>query len=423
MRAYSSQELLGSASQLGSIIKHHRPNLEVYEDFYRNIHQNPEISGLEKHTASVVGVHLQRLGFEVHANIGFHGVAGTLHNGPGKTILIRAELDALPIREETGLPYKSTKVMADRYGRDRPVMHACGHDMNMAALLAASALLYSARDEWSGTIIVVFQPDEEETGGARAMVNGGLYSKVPVPDIMLGQHVVPLPAGKIAIRSGPILMAADTMKVRIIGGPCSHSPNPQNCVDPVPVAMRIVMQLQDVVIKELGFDSSATVACWGIHAGYPGNDYVDHVDFLLDIKTLNLDIRAKVLAIVENFIKTECRQSGTPQDPVINTTVRAPLTTNDPSIVVPIEAAFSAYFKSDSVEMVVSRATEDFSLLGADYNVPYAYWNFGGSPYNPEEGVPYNHSPFFGPAIQPTLQAGTDAMALAVLAFLSISDG
>lgn len=182
---------------------------------------------MESKTATLVAQHLRGLGFEVYTDIGGNGVAAVFHNGPGKTVLMRAELDALPILEETDLPYKSTKNMIDRYGNERPIMHACGHDMNMATLLGASALLKAAAQTWSGTVVVVFQPDEEETGGAQAMIDEGLYAKVPVPDIMLGQHLVPAKSGTVAIRSGPVLVAADSANVRVTGGPCPGV-NPSN---------------------------------------------------------------------------------------------------------------------------------------------------------------------------------------------------
>lgn len=307
--------------------------------------------------------------------------------------------------------------MVDRYGNERPIMHACGHDMNMATLLGATALLKSAAEKWSGTLIIVFQPDEEETGGAQAMVDDGLYTKVPVPDIMLGQHVVPLAAGKVAIRPGPVLVAADAVNVRVIGGPCPGI-NPQMGVDPIALSMRIISGLQDAVRDEVGPDEDATVACWGFHGGIPGNDYVAHVDFLLDIKTVKPSIRKRVLAVVEKGIRDECEVAGTPQPPVINFSVRAPLTKNDQSVAGSISQVFEGYFGALAVDMNLTRACEDFATLGASHGVPYAYWNFGGGGNDTEGAGPTNHSPFFAPAIQPTLQAGTDAMALAALTFL-----
>jgi amidohydrolase len=390
--------------------------LHPYEDFYRTVHHHPEISGMETQTAALVAEHLSRLGFRVHEGIGGHGVAGVFENGDGNVILMRAELDALPILEETTLTYKSAKRMTDRYGNERPVMHACGHDMNMATLLGSAALLKSSAEKWSGTLVVIFQPDEEEAGGARAMVNDGLYSLVPKPDIMLAQHVVPSAAGTVAIRSGPVLVAADSANVRITGGPC-QSINPQQCIDPIPLAMKIILRLQDAVRDEVGPDEDATVACWGFHAGIPGNDYVAFVDFLLDIKTIKPDIREKVLAVIDRQIRDGCKTAGTPEDPIIHFNVRAPLTQNDPSHTETISQAFSAYFADQLIEMQFTRSTEDFSTLGASHDVPYIYWNYGGSECI-EEPVAINHSPFFAPSIYPTLLTGTDAMALAALTYL-----
>ncbi|KAI1756794.1 hypothetical protein F4782DRAFT_526469 [Xylaria castorea] len=407
---------LSDISLLRSIVNDYRPDLATYEEFYRQVHQDPEISGMESDTAALVAQHLRRLDFEVHTGIGGHGVAAVFHNGQGKTILMRAELDALPILEETDLSYKSTKRMIDRYGNDRPVMHACGHDMNMATLLGASALLKAAAHNWSGTLVIVFQPDEEETGGAQAMINDGLYTKVPIPDIMLAQHIVPSKSGTVSIRSGPVLVAADSVNVRVTGGP-RPGVNPQKCVDPIPVAMKIISQLEDEVRREVGPYEDATVACWGFHAGVSGNDYIAYADFLLDVKTVKPTVREKVLHVIKRSIEDGCRAANTPQEPVVNFTVRAPLTTNDPSVSGAISRVFGGYFETNAVEMQFTRACEDFSTLGAKHSVPYAYWNFGGS-QTTEEPVPTNHSPFFAPAIQPTLQVGTNAMALAALTFL-----
>ncbi|KAI0097556.1 hypothetical protein GGR51DRAFT_540697 [Nemania sp. FL0031] len=398
------------------IVNEHRPDLAAYEEFYRQVHKDPEISGMESKTAALVVYHLKALDFKVHTGIGGHGVAAVFHNGQGKTILMRAELDALPILEQTNLPYKSTKRMIDRYGNERPIMHACGHDMNMASLLGASAILKASAKKWKGTVVIIFQPDEEETGGAQAMVDDGLYEKIPKPEIMLAQHLVPSRSGTVAIRSGPVLGAADSVNVRIIGGPCSGV-NPQQCVDPIPVAIEIVLGLEDKVREKLKSGAYVTVACWGFHAGIPGNDYVAYADFTLDIKTLDPAVRENVHEVLKEIIEDGCKAANTPQRPIIDFKVRAPLTSNDPSVTEAISRVFTQYFKDNAVEMQPTRACEDFSILGAKHFSPYAYWNYGGSE-TAEENLPTNHSPFFAPPIQPTLRAGVDAMALAALTFL-----
>jgi amidohydrolase len=356
----------------------------------------------------------------VTTNIGGHGVVGILRNGPGKTILIRAELDALPILEQSDVPYKSTKRMVDRYGNERPVMHACGHDMKTAELLGASALLKAAKEYWSGRFITLFQPDEEETGGAQAMVNDGLYDKIPVPNVILAQYLVPLMGGQAAVKSGPALVAADAVNVRVTGGPCEGSANPQWCVDPIPLAMGIVTQLQNHVRRHIGSEEEASIACWGFHAGDPGNNYVAYADFLLDVKTVDSVARKRVLELIDEKIRADCEAAHTLKEPSITSSVRAPLTNNNDETTTQVRAAFDTYFGSRSVSMKLTRACEDFSILAAPHDVPYTYWNFGGSKEAKGE-IPSNHSPLYAPLIEPTLEMGTDAMALAVLSFVAKS--
>jgi amidohydrolase len=359
----SMTAIVPDSALLREVVEVFRPDLTQYADFYRDVHKHPELAAMEKETAGKVVAHLTRVGFTVHSGIGGHGVVGVFHNGVGKTILMRAELDALPILEQTDLPYRSQQRMRDRYENLRPTMHACGHDMNMAALLAAAHLLKAASHRWKGTILVVFQPEEEELTGAMAMLNGGFYDLVPVPDIMLAQHLVPARAGTVAIRSGPVLVAADTMRIRVIGGPCEDSINPQFCVDPILLATRIVSELQDAVTVVVGPDEDATVACWGFHAGVPGNDYVAYADILLDIKTVKPDIRQRVLGLVTKLFLDQCRAAGVPRDPETNHSVRAPLTSNHESIVNPIDRVFRDYFTSNMADMALVRSTEDFRSL------------------------------------------------------------
>ncbi|KAK4141401.1 uncharacterized protein C8A04DRAFT_39129 [Dichotomopilus funicola] len=387
---------IADSTLLQSIVDAHQPDFSLYTGFYRDVHQHPEISAMEEDTAKKVVAHLERLGYTVHTGIGGHGVVVVLQNGNGgKKILMRAELDALPIQEQTNLPYRSQRRMIDRYGNERPVMHACGHDMNMAALLAAADLLKSASAKWTGTILILFQPDEGETSGARDMVDDGLYDRVPVPDLMLGQHVVPARAGTVAIKpSGSVLVAADSMRVRVTGGPCENTVNPQICVDPIPLSMQIVSELQDAVTKEIGPDQDATLACWGFWAGEPGNDHVAYADMLLDIKTVKPEIRRRVIDLIKEKFQNDCRAAGMPRDPEFNITVRAPLTSNHDDVGGPIAHVFRAYFGEKMTEMAFTRACEDFSVLGEVHD-------------DVAEPIPTNHSPFFAPEVDLTLKTGT----------------
>ncbi|KAH6856372.1 hypothetical protein B0I37DRAFT_333707 [Chaetomium sp. MPI-CAGE-AT-0009] len=421
---------LPNSALVRDMVESYRPQLWEYADFYRDVHRRAELAGMEKETAEKVIAHLTELDFTVHSGIGGHGVAGVLKNGTGKTILMRAELYALPILEETNVPYRSERRRLDRYYVERPTMHACGHDMNMAALLAAAGLLRNAAEFWNGILVVVFEPGGEESTGAKAMLDGGLYDLVPVPDIMLGQHVVPARAGTVAIRSSPVLVGADTMRIRVIGGPCEGSTNPQSCVDPTLLAMRIVSGLQDAVTNEVGQDEYATVACLAFHAGVPEDDYIacrgvhtagnDYADVLLDIKTVKPDIRQRVLDLITKLFLDRCRAAGVPRDPEINHSVLASLTSNRESIVHPIDRVFREHFTSDVVDMDFVHSIDAFSVFGADHDIPYAYWNFGGIPKDAKEPLPTNHSPFFAPEVDLTLKTGTDAMALAALTFLLV---
>lgn len=195
-------------------------NTEKYEALYKHFHENPELSNLEVNTAKTVAAQLSDLqAFDITTNIGGHGLVGVLRNGPGNTILLRADIDGLPILEATGLPYSSTVTMADVQGVVRPVMHACGHDMHMTCLLAAAETLLKLKESWSGTLIVLFQPAEERGTGAKAMVDDGLYErhKIPVPDFVLGQHVMALRAGSVGSKMGTIMAGADSMKITLFG--------------------------------------------------------------------------------------------------------------------------------------------------------------------------------------------------------------
>ncbi len=248
-----------------STIHQYRPDLQPFEQVYRDIHKNPELSKQEVRTASIAASHLEALGdFIVHQRIGGYGVVGVLSNGPGPTVLLQADMDALPHLEKTNLDYASTKVVIDPEGKSTPVMHACGHDMHVATLMAAATLLHAAKSLWSGTLICLFQPNEETAGGARAMVADGLYEQekygIPTPDVVLGQHVHAMKAGVVALSGGPILTAVDSFEVRIFGK-SGHISRPDLCIDPVVTASHIIVRLQSIVTKEVRPEDFAVIAC------------------------------------------------------------------------------------------------------------------------------------------------------------------
>lgn len=404
------------------------PDLEPFESIYKDIHQYPELSCYEERTASVVAEILQSMGFAVHQNIGGHGVVGVLENGPGKVVMWRAELDALPIKEQTGLPFSSSEHMVDMWGREKPVMHACGHDMHMACLLAAAKLLSDARDEWKGALEVLFQPNEEHTGGAQAMVSDGLYDKVPKPDAVLAQHLIPMPSGSVSIKPGPVLASADTVKVRIFASE-GREINPHVAAELSIVASKIIMRLQSLV-QELCKDGFAAFRVDEIHAGAPGMDFVDQLDMVLDFKAYTPEIREKLLSGVNDIIEEEVTASGAAKKPEIASSIRAPLTSNDERMAGTLRTGFETFFGRDCVlEDVPCYPCEDFSILAREIQAPYVYWFLGKSDPTVldearKEGkfldkIPLEHSPFNAPLIHPTLETGMNALSIAALSLSS----
>ncbi|KAJ5852346.1 uncharacterized protein N7529_011731 [Penicillium soppii] len=409
-----------------TIIQKHRPALENYERIYRDIHASPELSGEERETSKIAEKHLKDLGFEVHANIGGYGVAGVLENGPGATILLRADMDALPMKEKTGLPYASTRVAKDNDGNLRPVAHACGHDLHVVSLMASAALLYSAREEWSGTLICVFQPAEETLSGAQAMIDDGLFDKIPKPDLVLAQHVMRMRAGQVSVRSGRLLTAADSFEVRIIGHG-GHASAPNACIDAVVIGAAVVSRLQTIVSREVNPLDLAIVSCGSINAGFNANIIPDECIIRINVRTYNPKTRKQVINSIKRIVKAECLASGAPEEPTIVPLSSTPATINDEETATALEKVFGSYFRNNLTEMEPTTASEDFSLLAAAANVPYAMWTFGGidekkwddalqsDSINELSG---NHSPYFAPVLQPTLRTGVDAMSLSALHFL-----
>jgi amidohydrolase len=233
------------------------------ERIYKDIHANPELSMQERRTASIAANWLREQGYEVTEGVGGTGVVGVLRNGEGATVLLRADMDALPMKENTGLPYASTRTGIDpASGRETAIAHSCGHDMHVTWLMGVTQVLAAKRDRWRGTVIAVFQPGEETGQGAQAMVDDGLTKRVPKPDVALGQHVMPLPAGRVAIRSGPMLSRSDSMEITMFGRG-GHGSGPETTVDPVVMASATVMRLQTVVSREISLTDDAVVTHGG----------------------------------------------------------------------------------------------------------------------------------------------------------------
>jgi len=400
------------------------------EELYRDLHRNPELSFQEHRTAAAMADHLRGWGYEVHTGIGKTGVVGILRNGEGPAVLLRSEIDALPVEEQTGLPYASTARGTDQAGNDVPVMHACGHDVHMTCLLGAAALLAGAREHWNGTLVTVFQPAEELGSGARSMVDEGLADLVGKVSVALTQHVLPFPSGEVASRPGIMFAMADSIKITVYGRG-GHGSMSQSSVDPVVLAAMIVIRLQTIVAREIAPTESAVVSVGSVQAGTKSNVITDHAVLLLNIRTYSEEVRTKVLDAVHRIVKAECQASQSPKDPEFEMYDHFPITDNDVATTARVRAAFDAVFGGESTDLALQTPSEDFSDIPDALGAPYSYWGLGC--IDPDiyekakaagriaQDIPVNHSALFAPVIQPTLDTGTKALVAASLAWLGHS--
>ena len=284
------------------------------EAFYKDLHAHPELSHHEHRTAGRVAAELEKYGLTVQAGIGGTGVVGQLGNGDGPTVLLRAELDALPIAEDTGADYASTVTTTGADGRQVPVAHACGHDMHMACLLAAVRLLADHRDRWNGTLLALFQPAEETGDGAQGMVADGLFTRIPAPDVALSQHLLPGIAGTVGTCPGPFMSAEDGIAITVYGRG-GHGALPQNTVDPVVLAAMIIVRLQTVVSRELTPGDTAIVTVGAVQAGARGNVIPDHAVLQLNMRSYSEPTRQRMLDAIRRIVRGECQASGSPREP------------------------------------------------------------------------------------------------------------
>jgi hippurate hydrolase len=402
--------------------------LSDVEALYTDVHAHPELSMQESRTAGLAADRLRAAGYDVTAGVGKTGVVGLLRNGDGPTVMLRADMDALPVEEMTGLPYASKVTAMDREGKTVPVMHACGHDIHVAWLVGASTLLAQARDAWRGTLMVVFQPAEETAEGARAMIDDGLFDRFPKPDVVLGQHVMVGPAGSIGGRPGAITSAADSLQIRLFGRG-AHGSMPQASIDPVVMAAATVMRLQTIASRELAATEAAVITIGSLQAGTKENVIPDDAIIKLNVRTFDAGVRKRVLAAIERIVNAEAAASGAPRPPEITTLDHYPLGVNDADASARVADAFRQHFPADRVQRVgAASASEDFGSFGTEWGVPSVFWFVGGTDpavyakakaANEINKIPTNHSPYFAPVMHPTLETGVETMVVGALAWLS----
>ncbi|MEV8532418.1 amidohydrolase [Streptomyces sp. NPDC051211] len=383
---------------------------------YLDLHRHPEPSGAEERTAHRFAQWLAEAGYEVTTGIGGHGVAAVLRNGDGPTVMLRAELDALPMRETTGLPYASRSEAA----------HACGHDLHLAAAAGAASLLAGSRPSWRGTVLVVGQPAEETLTGARALLADGLYERFGRPDTVLAQHAAPLPAGMVAHGYGPMTAGSVTFRV-VVHGRGGHAGAPHLAVDPVVAAAHVVTRLQTVVAREAAPTEPVAVTVGSFRAGDRANVIPDRAELDITVRAVGGTALAAAAAAVERVVRAECAAAACPRDPDIERVSDSPVTHPDPAATAAVRAAHVAEFGAERVAMwPPTLATEDFAHFGGD-GIRLAYWmlgSIGPAAWAAAPGagaaeklaaLPANHAPDFAPDPRTALPAGVRAMHAAAL--------
>ncbi|HKG98256.1 MAG TPA: amidohydrolase [Pyrinomonadaceae bacterium] len=400
---------------------------------YKSLHAAPELSHREEKTAAFVAGELRKLGFTVTERIGKfqnaqwvgYGVVAVMKNGPGPTVLVRTELDALPVEEKTGVPYSSQVKMKNDAGVEVSVMHACGHDMHMTSFLGAAKMLTELKNRWSGTLVLLGQPAEETGDGAMAMLSDGLYTKIPTPDFAIALHDKPeLETGKVGYTPGYAMASATSIdiKIRGVGG---HGSMPEATKDPVVVAAQVVMALQTIVSRENSPLDPAVVTVGSIHGGTRYNIIPDEVNLQITVRTYKEEVKRRVLASIERIIKGVAATAGIPEDraPIMKVAEGTGATYNEPQLIERLVGAFKQALGDENVVKVAPiMASEDFGSFSLDQKIPATIFWLGASEpakvkQSRETGValPGLHSALFVPVPEPTLRTGVKAMTSAVL--------
>ncbi|HWT34014.1 MAG TPA: amidohydrolase [Microbacterium sp.] len=396
---------------------------------YIDLHRNPELSFQEHRTAGIVAATLTELGIEHTVGVGGTGVVAVVPGAAdGPVVYLRADMDGLPVLEQTGLDYASVARGIDPNGVDVPVMHACGHDMHVTCLLGALEKLVAARDDWSGTVVALFQPAEEFGSGARAMLDDGMLERFPRPDVVLGQHLTPLPAGIVGVRAGTQMAASDGITVTMYGRG-GHGSRPHSTIDPIVMAAATVMRLQTVVSREVDPRDVAVVTVGAIHAGLKNNIIPAEATLELSLRYPTDELREHVLDAVTRVVNAEALASGATEPPTIATLHTLPATINDADATARTVAAFQRAFGDDQVvDPGMFTGSEDVSWFARDADVPLVYWFWGGTDQHAyavakgagtlDSDIPTNHSAMFAPVLHPTIERGIDALVVAAREWL-----
>lgn len=428
--------LLGSWHALGGVTPELAGLQALYtslDSLYVDLHRNPELSLHEEKTAAKLAARLRNLGFEVTERVGGYGVVGVLRNGAGPTVLVRTDMDALPIKEQTGLPFASTTTVKNDAGETVPVMHACGHDIHMTSWVGAATLLARMRDRWHGTLVFVGQPAEEVVQGAEHMIKDGLLTRFPKPDFVLGLHDTQLlPAGQIGVTSGPTFAASNAVDITFYGKG-GHGASPHRTIDPLLIAARTVVTLQTIVSREVNPFDPAVVTVGTFHAGTKRNIIADEAKLELTVRSFKPEVQKQLLAAIERIAKAEAAAARAPRDPAVVVSARegAEVVFNDPALAARLTTALRRGLgDANVVPADPTTGSEDFGVFGRVAGVAsiqlwigtaepgeFAKANAAGTT------VPGLHSPLFAPDRKPTIITGVAAFALSTLELLGRPEG
>ncbi|UTW46339.1 amidohydrolase [bacterium SCSIO 12696] len=394
---------------------------------YKHFHQNPELSFHEQESAALITSQLKQLGFEVTNDVGGHGLVAVLRNGDGPTVMVRADMDALPVQEQTGKPYASTKTVVDENGKTVHVMHACGHDVHMTVLVGTARQLVAKKDDWSGTLVMIGQPAEERGAGARSMLEDGLFKRFPLPDYNLMMHTsASLPAGTIGYTPEYAMANAQTATIRVkgIGG---HGAIPHKTKDPVVLTAQIITALQTIVSREISPIDPGVISVGSVHGGTKGNIIPDYVDLQITIRSYRDDVHKKITDAISRITIGQAKSYGLPDELMPEISFRknyTPAVYNHPTLTKRLLPTLTAALGADNVlEVPPIMAAEDFARYGRTaHKIPsHMFWLGSVNPakyaQSQTEGseLPSLHSPFFAPEPEPTLKTGVRGMTALVM--------
>jgi len=384
------------------------------EPVYLELHRHPELSLHETRTAALLAGDLRKLGFDVTERVGGTGVVGVLRNGAGKTVMLRTELDALPVEEKTGLPYASHDRARNDAGEEVAVMQACGHDVHMASWLGTASFLSREKARWRGTLVLIAQPAEERGMGAHAMLDDGLFTRFPKPDAVIALHDIPaLPSGSVGYTSGPALSSADSVDLRIFGKG-GHGAHPEASVDPIVIAARTILALQTLVSRENDPLDPAIVTVGSIHGGTKHNIIPDEVKLQLTVRAFRESVRQRLLSGIARIAKAEAEAAGAPKPPEMKIVdVSSHVTVNDPALTGRVAAALRGELGDAKVSAIPPEtASEDFSEFGLA-GVPSVIYRLGATEPGAWEAanrsgtsLPSLHSALFAPDRKATIETG-----------------